>query len=125
MVSGIGIDLVYIPRVKNMLERWGEQFKRRLFTPVEINYCEKKILSHYEFAARIAAKEAFTKALGLGMRGGIRWLDIEVVNKKTGEPIINLYGKVKEICKEKNINKIMVSLSHDQYYATAVVILEI
>lgn len=116
--------MVYIPRVKKMLERWDKQIKRRLFTPVEINYCEKRILSHYEFAGRIAAKEAFTKALGLGMRHGIRWQDIEIVNKKTGKPIINLHGRVKEICKERNITKIEVSLSHDQYYATAVVILE-
>jgi holo-[acyl-carrier protein] synthase len=125
MVSGIGIDLVYIPRVKKLLEKWGEEFKGRLFTPIEVNYCEKKRLSHYEFAAKIAAKEAFTKALGLGFRGGIKWQDIEVVNEKSGKPIINLYGKAKQICKGKNINKIVVSLSHDQYYATAVVILEI
>ena len=125
MISGVGIDLVYMPRVKNMLERWGNQIKTRLFTPVEIDYCEKKRLSYYEFSARIAAKEAFSKALGLGMKKGIRWKDIEVVNEKTGKPITNLYGRAKEICRERKIKKIVVSLSHDSSYATAIVILEV
>jgi len=124
MIYGIGIDIVYIPRVKRMLERWGDLFKNKIFTQNEILPRLKKITFYHELAARIAAKEAFAKAVGLGWRQGLRWKDIEVINLKSGQPVLNLYGRASEICKEEKIKNILVSLSHENEYAIAIVMLE-
>ncbi|CAD7773078.1 MAG: Holo-[acyl-carrier-protein] synthase [Candidatus Methanoperedenaceae archaeon GB50] len=124
MIYGIGVDLVYIPRVMKLLERWGERFRQRIFTEREIKYSFSKKLFQYELAARIGAKEAFAKALGLGWRQGLRWKDVEVVNLNTGQPVLNLYGRAQEICNEIGIKNCFVSLTHDRDYAVAVVILE-
>ncbi|HDD43287.1 MAG TPA: holo-ACP synthase [Candidatus Desulfofervidus auxilii] len=124
MIYGIGIDIVYIPRIKKIIERWGEHFKNRVFTPNEILPRLKKKTLYQELATRIAAKEAFAKAVGLGWRKGLKWRDIEIINLKSGQPIINLYGKALEICKQVGIKNIFVSLSHEKDYAIAIVILE-
>ena len=124
MIYGIGVDLVYIPRVINLLERWGERFKQRIFTEREIKYSLSKKLFYYELGARIAAKEAFAKAVGLGWRQGLKWRDVEVGNLNTGQPVLNLYGRAQEICNKAEIKNCFVSLTHDRDYAVAVVVLE-
>ncbi len=124
MIYGIGVDLVYIPRVINLLERWGEQFKQRIFTEREIKHSLSKKLFCYDLGARIAAKEAFAKAVGLGWRQGLKWRDVEVVNLNTGQPVLNLYGRAQEICNKAGIKNCFVSLTHDRDYAVAVVVLE-
>ena len=124
MIYGIGIDIVYIPRVKRMWQRWQERFLRRIFTKIEVTYSMRKKSFYYELAARIAAKEAFAKAVGLGWRGGLKWRDIEVVNLPSGQPVLNLYGRAKEICEKEGIKASFVSLTHDHDCAAAVVVLE-
>lgn len=124
MIYGIGIDIVYMPRIKKMWERWQERFLKYIFTQTEIDYCLRKKLFYYELAARVAAKEAFAKAVGLGWRQGLKWRDVEVVNLKTGQPVLNLYDRAQEICARAGVKNAFVSLTHDRDYAVAVVVLE-
>ncbi|MCD6320262.1 MAG: holo-ACP synthase [Candidatus Desulfofervidaceae bacterium] len=124
MVYGIGIDIVHIPRIKRMWERWQERFLRHIFTQTEVDYCLRKKLFYYELAARVAAKEAFAKAVGLGWRQGLKWRDVEVVNLITGQPILNLYNRAREICEQAGVKASFVSLTHDEEYAIAVIVLE-
>ena len=124
MIYGVGIDLVNIPRMDAMLKRWGERFVRRVFTQSETETCFKKAHPASSFALRFAAKEAFSKAVGLGMRKGIRWRDIEVFHLPGGRPSLRLEGRSLEICREKGITRLHLSLSDEGQYGAAVVILE-
>jgi holo-[acyl-carrier protein] synthase len=124
MIYGVGIDLVQIPRMESLLKRWGERFVRRVFTGPEAETCFKKAHPASSFALRFAAKEAFSKAIGLGMRRGIRWRDIEVFHLPGGRPSLRLEGRSLEICREKGITRLHLSLSDEGEYGAAVVILE-
>jgi holo-[acyl-carrier protein] synthase len=124
MIYGIGVDLVHIPRMEAVLERWGERFISRVFTKREAELCRKRAFPASAFALRFAAKEAFSKALGLGMRGGVRWKDIEVFHYPGGKPGLKVYGKAATICDEKRLTRFHVSLSDDGAYATSMVLLE-
>ena len=124
MIYGIGVDLVSVQRIEKVIFRWGGRFVKRIFTDREARICYGRATSYSAFALRFAAKEAFSKALGLGMRKGIRWRDIEVFNDASGKPGLTLYGKAAEICKEKGINNIHLSLSDDGEYGIAMVVLE-
>jgi len=124
MIFGVGIDLVDIPRMQAVLKRWGERFVKRVFTEQEARVCCQRASPAASFALRFAAKEAFSKALGLGMRKGIRWRDIEVVHLPGGKPTLKLNGKSLETCREKGIVRLHLSLSDEGAYGAAVVILE-
>jgi holo-[acyl-carrier protein] synthase len=124
MIFGVGIDLVNIPRMEAVLQRWGERFVKRVFTEKEAQACYQRAYPPAPFALRFAAKEAFSKALGLGMRKGIRWRDIEVVHLPGGRPTLKLRGKSSETCLEKKIIRLHLSLSDEGRYGAAVVILE-
>lgn len=124
MIFGVGIDLVNIPRMETVLERWGDRFVNRVFTRQEAEVCYRKAHPASSFALRFAAKEAFSKALGLGMRKGVRWRDIEVVHLPGGRPSLKLRGKSHEICREQGIVRLHLSLSDEGAYGAAVVILE-
>jgi holo-[acyl-carrier protein] synthase len=124
MIFGVGIDLVNIPRMAAVLERWGDRFVNRVFTRQEAEICYRKAHPASSFALRFAAKEAFSKALGLGMRKGIRWRDIEVFHLPGGRPTLKLLGKSFEICREKGVARLHLSLSDEGAYGAAVVILE-
>jgi len=124
MIYGVGIDLVDISRMESLLKRWGERFVRRVFTEPEADTCFKRAHPASSFALRFAAKEAFSKAIGLGMRKGIRWRDIEVFHLPGGRPSLRLDGRSLEICREKGITRLHLSLSDEGQYGTAVVILE-
>jgi holo-[acyl-carrier protein] synthase len=124
MIFGVGIDLVNIPRMATVLERWGERFVKRVFTKQEAESCYQRAYPASSFALRFAAKEAFSKALGLGMRQGIRWRDIEVYHLPGGRPTLKLRGKSSELCREKGIVRLHLSLSDESSYGAAVVILE-
>lgn len=125
MIFGVGIDLVNIPRMEAVLERWGERFVHRVFTMQEAELCSRKAHPASSFALRFAAKEAFSKALGLGMRKGVRWRDIEVYHLPGGRPALKLTGKSGEICRDKKIVRHHLSLSDEGAYGAAVVILEV
>jgi holo-[acyl-carrier protein] synthase len=124
MIFGVGIDLVNIPRMETVLERWGERFVKRVFTEQEAEICRQRANPAASFALRFAAKEAFSKALGLGMRRGIRWRDIEVYHLPGGRPTLKLRGKSSELCRGRGIARLHLSLSDEGSYGAAVVILE-
>jgi len=127
MIFGIGTDLVEVERIKNELASHGEKFIEMLFTQSEVIYCtraENIGIQAQCFAARFAAKEAFLKALGSGLRGGLQWKDVEVVNNELGKPEIRIQKTAKQVCEKAGINKIHVSLSHTKESAIAIIILE-
>lgn len=124
MIYGIGIDIVDVSQVFESCKR-GYKFKKRIFTPNEISYCEKHFNKAERYAAHFAAKEAFVKAMHLNtIHSGIKWHSIELIHTREGFPEIILYNKYKEIVEEMNI-KIHISISHIASNAIAYVILEI
>ncbi|MEO6902597.1 MAG: holo-ACP synthase [Bacteroidia bacterium] len=122
MIIGIGTDMIEVNRVAKSIENLD--FKKKVFSAHEINYCETKINKAQHYAARFAAKEAFFKALGTGWRGGVAFNEVEIINDELGKPIINLIGETTKIYNSKNIKSIHVSLSHVKEMAVATVILE-
>ena len=123
MIIGCGTDLVYIPRMKEAIEKWPKKFLRRVFTAAEIKACKSKACPEKHFASRFAAKEAFLKALGTGFSKGISFHEISVENDSSGKPVLRHKGKVSKILKQKKGAKIHVSLSDEKDYALAFVIL--
>ena len=124
MIYGTGIDLVHIKRMEKVIERWGDRFIHRVFTPGEIEICYNRASPHAAFSLRFAAKEAFSKAIGTGMKKGVRWKDIEVFHHAGGRPGLKLHGRSLEICKKENITKYHLSLSDEGEYGIAIVVLE-
>jgi len=124
VIYGIGIDIIRISRIKKAIERWEDRFLKKVFTEEEIDFCKNRPKPINAFALRFAAKEAFSKAIGLGMRKGIRWKDIEVFHYPTGKPALRLYGKSLQLCKENQIDRIHISLSDEGDYGIAFVVLE-
>ena len=96
MIIGIGIDICIIKRIEKTLDKYGERFKKRCFTSEEIVKCDKRYSSAACYAKRFAAKEAFSKAIGTGMRKGINWKSIEVYNQQSGKPFIKLIDSTKK-----------------------------
>jgi holo-[acyl-carrier protein] synthase len=92
MIIGIGSDLIDINRVEKVLERHGERFIQRVFTPTEIRKSERRRMRAASYAKRFAAKEACAKALGTGMSAGVFWRDMGVVNLPSGKPTMALAG---------------------------------
>ncbi len=122
MIIGIGTDIVEVLRISKSIE--NEAFKIKVFSKNEIAYCETKVNKAESYAARFAAKEAFLKALGTGLRGDIALNQIEVFNNQLGKPSIQLIGKSAQFFVDKKINTIHLSLSHTKQMALAMVILE-
>jgi holo-[acyl-carrier protein] synthase len=124
MIYGIGIDLIHIPRIEAVLKRWGSRFVKRVFTEEEAQLCFTRAYPPSSFALRFAAKEAFSKALGFGMREGLRWRDIEVFHFPGGKPGLRLQGRSSDVCREKKITRLHLSLSDEGEYGVAMVVLE-
>jgi holo-[acyl-carrier protein] synthase len=124
MISGTGVDLAETRRIQESLERYGERFRDRIYTPQEIAYCERFKNKAERYAARFAAKEAAFKALGTGWRAGIRWVDIEVTHLPGGKPELVLRGRAEAIARELGVVRTAVSLSHADHYVVAQVIFE-
>ena len=124
MIVGIGVDMAEISRVRAAIERHGERFLARVFTPAEIAYCRSHKDCSERFAARFAAKEAAMKALGTGWRRGVRWRDFEILNSPGGKPCLQLAGVARKIFHGLGGSRILVSLTHTGPYALAQVILE-
>lgn len=124
MIYGIGVDLVSIDRMEKALRKWGDRFIRRVFTELEVNICGSRAYPSSAFALRFAAKEAFSKAIGTGMKKGIRWQDIEVFHFPGGRPGLNLYGRSQELCKDAGVTGLHLSLSDERDYGVAMVVLE-
>ena len=124
MIVGIGIDNVEVKRMKDILSKWGDRVENRVFNEVELNYSNSKGEPHLHLAARFAAKEAFFKAMGMGLSEGMTWADVTVSNDSKGKPDIVMSGKAREMAEKIGIRKVHVSLSHTADCAMAVVILE-
>src|SRR5690606_41426506 len=90
MILGIGTDLANIDRIAATLDRFGDRFRNRVFTPVEQRRAERRRDVAGTYAKRWAAKEACSKALGTGLRMGISWKDMAVTNLRTGQPVMHL-----------------------------------
>ena len=127
MIFGIGTDILEVERFKNKLSASNTRLINTLFTSSEIEYCRQgksKAVQAQRFTARFAAKEAFLKALGTGLRNGITWHDLEVAHTELGKPVLNVNGTAAVLMKESRITRTHLSLSHSKHHATATVILE-
>lgn len=125
MIYGIGVDLVKVARLAAAIDRHGERFLKRIFTPREIEHCQDKVRAASMLAMRFAAKEAFSKALGVGLRqGGIRWREVEVVPNHRGKPDLVISGRAAELCAEEGITGMHLTLTDENDQALAVVVLE-
>jgi holo-[acyl-carrier protein] synthase len=124
MIVGTGIDIVEVARVAAAIERFGDHFLRRIFTPNEIRYCESKANRAERYAARFAAKEAALKAIGTGWRGGVSWQDVEVGREPGGRPTLAFAGMAAKFAAALGATRCSLSLSHTAGHAIAQVILE-
>lgn len=124
MIVGTGIDLAEVDRIQASIERHGDRFIQRIYTPGEIAYVERKANRFERYAARFAAKEAGMKAIGTGWRRGVRWRDFEVANLPSGRPTLTLHGKAAEYAAQLGVKRISLSLTHTAASGMAFVILE-
>jgi holo-[acyl-carrier protein] synthase len=124
MILGTGTDLIEIARIQQSIDRFGDRFLARLFTPAEIAYCQRKKNAAESFAARFAAKEATAKALGTGISHGVTWLEIEVTREPSGKPGVKLLGRAATRARNLGITRTSLSLTHSRDVALAVVIME-
>ncbi|MBU0768015.1 MAG: holo-ACP synthase [Proteobacteria bacterium] len=122
MIVGSGIDIIEIKRFKNAVEKWGDNFIKKIFTDREIEYSSNRRFSAQHFAARFAAKEAVFKAFG-GDSNLRKWTDIEVLNDETGKPRIVFHESAKVLSETRKINNVIVSMSHSHTHAVANAIL--
>ncbi len=118
-IIGIGTDITECLRIARMIERHGELFISRVYTPEEISYCQSRAQATQHFTGRWAAKEAILKALGTGWRKGISWRDVEIRNEPAGRPIVSMHGGAKDVVQQLGIAKMLVSISHCRTHATA------
>lgn len=118
-VVGIGADIVECLRIAQMIERHGELFVGRVFTPQEIEYCSARKAATQHYACRWAAKEAVLKAIGTGWVRGISWRDIEIVTDAAGLSNILLSGGPQELCQQRGIERVLITLAHCRSHATA------
>jgi len=123
-VVGLGVDITRVTRFRDLLEAGKMGVIERLFTEAERGYALPRKDPAPHLAARFAAKEAFLKALGLGLRDGLSWQQIEVVRDALGAPSLELSGRAAELFAARQLQRIHLSYSHDGDYATATVILE-
>jgi holo-[acyl-carrier protein] synthase len=121
VIRGIGIDILEIQRIRRTIERYGDLFLEKVFTQREIAYCKGKHNMYQHFAARLASKEAFSKALATGWRGAFRWKDVEIINDSSGQPHIRLHGPLRA---GLAVSTILVTLSHSNSHVVAAVVIE-
>ena len=124
MISGIGTDIVAIERFQRFVDDNNSTLLQRLFTERERALCSARKHSASCYAARFAAKEAFLKALGTGLRDGISWQDMEITLNDAGKPELLLSGRAREIFTTQGLGTTFLSLSHDGGNAIAMVVLE-
>ena len=125
MIFGVGIDIIDIKRIKRVMKKYDERFKRKCFHQNEIYKSDSRYNAIESYAKRYAAKEACAKALGTGLAKGVFWKDIEVKNNEFGKPYIVLHNNAKKRLNitNKNKYKIEVSLTDEKDFAIANVII--
>jgi holo-[acyl-carrier protein] synthase len=124
MIVGMGTDLAEVGRIRAAVERFGERFLQRIYTEGEVRYAMSKANAHERLAGRFAAKEAAMKALGTGVSRGVRWKDIEVGRESSGKPVLRLFGAAAAIAERLGVSNAVVSITHTEEMAMAVVVLE-
>ena len=124
MIYGIGIDLVRVARIEAALARFGERFARRILTARELEAWARSPRQGDFLAKHFAAKEAMVKALGTGIRLGIQWSDMELSRDELGKPLMTCGGRVRSLFDEHGIAASFVSLSDEDGFAVALVVLE-
>ena len=128
MIIGIGTDLADIRRIEQALDRWGERFVQRCFTEVEQAKSERRRQRAASYAKRWAAKEACSKALGTGLRMGVKWREMGVVNLPSGQPTMHLTGGALErlngLMPAGRTSRIHLTITDDHPYAQAFVVIE-
>jgi holo-[acyl-carrier protein] synthase len=124
MVIGVGTDLIEIARISQSIDRFGSRFLARVFTPLEIAYCQRKKNAAESFAARFAAKEAGAKALGTGISRGVSWLELQVEREPSGKPSLALSGRAALRARQLGVATVSLSLTHSRDIALAVVVME-
>lgn len=120
MCRAVGVDLVNVARIEDAVARFGERFLKRIFTEVELAYCLPSPHKHQRLAGRFAAKEAASKALGTGMVG-VGWKDFEITNLPSGQPVLTISGRARDVAGALGYAAWRVSLAHEREYAVAVV----
>jgi holo-[acyl-carrier protein] synthase len=115
----IGSDIIECLRIARMIERHGDLFINRVFTPDEVQYCQNRKQVTQHFAARWAAKQAVLQALGARWRRGISWLDIEIVSDGRGKSAAAVRGNLRDIMLQQGVRKIMITIAHCRTHASA------
>jgi len=118
-IFGIGIDVVEIERIEESIEKFGDKFLDRLFTPEERSYCDSQKRPHVNYAARFAVKEAVAKSFGTGIGKELSWLDMTIIRASSGEPSVIFCGAGKLFMEKNNIIQVKISLTHAKLYAAA------
>ena len=118
-IFGIGIDVIEIERIEEAIVEFDQHFLDRIFTKSEQEYCGKQSRPVIHYAARWAAKEAVSKALGTGIGKDLHWTDVEVLRRESGEPGISLSGVAKDFADRHGVAEIKISLTHAKHYAAA------
>jgi holo-[acyl-carrier protein] synthase len=124
MILGTGVDLAEVSRIREAIERHGERFTRRIYTPAEVAYVERKANKYERYAGRFAAKEAGMKAIGTGWKRGVKWQDFEVLNLPGGRPTLHLHGEAAKVAGKLGVKAISLSITHTSELGMAHVILE-
>ncbi|APE29698.1 holo-ACP synthase [Halomonas aestuarii] len=124
MIIGIGTDIARVARFERAMGRHGERFPRRLLGELEHARFRDEVMPAAFLAKRFAAKEAFVKALGTGLRRGMRWSEIQVTNDALGRPSLVLSGKAQELAEAAGVRSLHLSLSDEDALAVAFVVLE-
>jgi holo-[acyl-carrier protein] synthase len=119
----VGVDLVELDRIERAVDRHGERFLERIYTPEELARYRQRLP---ELAARVAAKEAVSKALGVGLnhisRHGVGWQEVEVLPDPLGKPLLRLSGRARALAEEQGLHTWAISLSHGRDHAIAFVV---
>lgn len=118
------MDIAEVARIRSVIEKRGETFLRRIYTPGEIAYCERFKNKFERYAGRFAVKEAAMKALGTGWSHGVRWVDLEVIREKSGRPTLAIKGEAGKIAARLGVKNIAVSITHTGDQALGQVIFE-
>jgi holo-[acyl-carrier protein] synthase len=116
---GIGVDIVSVHRVQEVIERNGDRALERLFTPEEVEYCDRFADRFVRYAGRFAAKEAVAKALGTGFTEGVTFTRISIVNEPSGSPCVELSAGAADLARQRGIGRVLVSISHETDRAVA------
>ena len=123
-VLGIGVDLIECARIQHSIDRFGDRFLHRVFTDGEIEYSMSMKFPARHLAARFAAKEAVSKAFGTGIGKAMGWRHIDIRKKPNGEPFLVFSGSAQELATQRGVISALVTLSHTEHHAVAVIVLD-